>query len=758
MKKTICLILGVMVIASCISETSFRNEKLSFEERADDLLERMTLEEKVSMIRYDSPGIKRFGIPEYNHWNECLHGVARAGVATVFPQPIGLGATMDTALMFRIGNAISDEARAKYNDFSSRGKRGMYRGLTFFSPNINIVRDPRWGRGMETFGEDPELTGDLAVSLIKGLQGNDVKYLKTIATAKHFAVHSGPESTRHSADVHPSQRDFIESYTPQFKKAVQEGGVYSVMCAYQRIDGIPCCGNKMLSDLLRKEWGFKGYIVSDCWAITDFFNDDAHNMNLSPAEAGAMAVRAGTDLNCGAVYGKYLVNAVKSGLLTEDDLNTAVKRIIIARMKLGQFDDDEDVPFSKIPYSVVDSKEHQKLALEAARKSMVLLKNEKNILPLSKDLKKIAVIGPNGDDIDVLLGNYHGFPTNPKTPLDGIREKLPEAEVLYAQGCSLTEGLAHLSTIPSEYFYADSSLSTSGLSAEFYENGDFNNEPLNKRRVANIDFRWHDGRNIFSTGHLPRVALPCNVIFDSFGVIFRGYFVPPASGEYAIGCEGYTGFEIIFDGEKILEESTEHDPVKKYKKVNLVGAHPYPLEVRYKQNNSEYPMIRLLWDKEDKNKTEEALKIAKESDIVILCMGLSPSLEGEALSIKLDGFEGGDRVDIALPKVQTQLMKELKKLGKPMVLVLLNGSALAINWENDNIPAILEAWYPGQAGGTAIADILFGDYNPTGKLPITFYKSVKNLPSFDDYNMEGRTHKYFKGKPLYPFGYGLSYE
>src|SRR5574344_159572 len=326
MKKVIVAFVEILFLSGCISNMPFKDSDLSFDERAEDLLQRMTLEEKVSFLRYDSPAIKRLDIPEYNHWNECLHGVARAGIATVFPQPIGLGASMDTMLLYKIGNAISDEARAKYNDFSSRGKRGMYRGLTFFTPNINIVRDPRWGRGMETFGEDPELTGNLAVSFIKGLQGNDLKYLKTIATAKHFAVHSGPESTRHSADVHPSLKDFAETYTPQFRQAVEEGGVYSVMCAYQRIDGLPCCGNKMLSDLLSNEWGFKGYIVSDCWAISDFYGENTHKMDMTPAEAGAMAVRAGTDLNCGVVYGKYLIEALEKGLLTENDLDIAVKR------------------------------------------------------------------------------------------------------------------------------------------------------------------------------------------------------------------------------------------------------------------------------------------------------------------------------------------------------------------------------------------------------------------------------------------------
>lgn len=604
-------LLTVLCSASCSDKPLYLRTRPSFERRADDLLSRMTLEEKVSFLKYDSPAIERLGIPQYNHWNECLHGVARAGKATVFPQAIGMAAMWDKEMMYDIAVAVSDEARAKYGDFSSRGERGNYQGLTFFTPNINLFRDPRWGRGMETYGEDPFLTGELAASFIGGLQGTadrdgkplHPKYLKTIATAKHFAVHSGPEFNRHSFDVRPDEYDFVHSYTPQFRRVV-DAGVYSIMCAYNRLDGDPCCGNKMLSDLLREQWGFKGYIVSDCWAIADFYNEDAHNMPLSPTEAAVKALRAGTDLNCGGNF-RRLTDAVKEGLMKEEELNPSVKRIIMARMRLGQFDPDSKVPYTQIPYSVVESPAHTELSAEAARRSMVLLKND-GLLPLSKEIKKIAVIGPNADSQEMMLGNYNGTPSQVTTALEGVRNKLPQAEVSYAQGCPLVAGL------------------------------------------------------------------------------------PGASGD-------------------------------------------------------------------EREKKKEAIAAASAADIVIMCMGLSPQLEGEALQVEVEGFFGGDRTDLELPKVQKELIRDIKALGKPVVLVLFNGSALAVNWENENLPAIVEAWYPGQEGGTALADILFGDYNPSGCLPVTFYKSVDDLPPFEDYSMKGRTYRYFEGEPLYRFGYGLSY-
>ena len=722
----------------------FRDTNLSFEKRTNELLSQLTLQEKVDLMRYDSPAIDRLGIPAMNWWNECLHGVARSGLATVFPQAIGMASMWDTGEMFAIANAISDEARAKNNEYISRGKRGIYQGLTFWTPNINIFRDPRWGRGMETYGEDPYLTGELAVPFVKGLQGDDPKYFKLIATAKHFAVHSGPESTRHSFDVWPTDRDMAETYTPHFKKVVKEGQVYSVMCAYQSYKGAPCCGNKFLETLLRDTWGFKGYIVSDCWAVRDFYEKNAHHVVNTREEASAMAVKAGTDVNCGDSY-PALVNAVKQGLITEEELNVSVRRIILARLKLGQFDDAKDVKYMQIPYSVVDSKEHQQLALEASRKSMVLLKNENNLLPLSKNLKKVAVIGPNANDMEVLLANYNGYPSLPKTPLAGIREKLPNAQVVFAQGCELAAKLPYFEALPTEYLYTDGSLTKHGFQAEYFNNSNWEGKPIHTRIDANVDFVW-------------RTKAPfTDMKYDAFSVKWSGVFVPTVSGEYALGAEGFTGFNLYIDDKLVIKFNDKHAPHKEYELTQFQAGKKYKIRIEYLQENTEYAIMRLLWSKPTPDLKKEAIELAKSSDVVILFMGLSPLLEGEEMKVKVEGFSGGDRLDINLPETQTDLMKEIVKLGKPTVLVLLNGSALAFNWENENIPAILESWYPGQAGGTAIADVLFGDYNPAGRLPLTFYQSIGQIPAFDDYNMTGKTYRYFKKEPLYEFGYGLSY-
>ena len=728
------------------AQESFRNTKLSFEERTDDLLSKLTLEEKTQLMRYDSPGIDRLGIKAYNWWNECLHGVARSGQATVFPEPIGMAAMWDTNQMYAIANAISDEARAKYNEYQRQGKTGIYKGLTFWTPNINIFRDPRWGRGMETYGEDPFLTAELAIPFIKGLQGNDPRYLKLVATVKHFAVHSGPESTRHSATVWPSDYDLYETYLPHFERSIKEGGAYSIMCAYQRLRGIPCCGSQFLDNILRNNWNFQGYIVSDCGAVKDFYDKEAHNMVTSPEEASAMAVKAGTDLNCGSVYAKNLMRAVQKGLLTEAEIDRSVKRLIMARMKLGEFDLQDDVPYSKIPVSVVDGKEHQAIALDAAHKSMVLLKNENNILPLSNKIKRVAVIGPNANNKEILLGNYNGYSMHEVTPLEGIKNKLPKAVIKYAPGCRLAEDLPLLTAIEPDYFYTDKSLKKKGLTGSYYSKADFEGEIVHSRVDKNIDFVWWTNAPFKDMNPA------------SFSIRWEGILVPPVSGKFAIGGEAFNGFDIYIDDEKVVKgRKSDHDPRREYQFVELEAGKKYKIRFDYLQNNTEYSIARLVWDKPNSQMMTEAIDIAKNSDLVVLFMGLSPSLEGEEMKVKVPGFDQGDRIDIQLPEVQTALMKEIHKLGKPTVLVLLNGSAIAFNWEAENIPAILEAWYPGQAGGTAIADILFGDYNPSGRLPLTFYKSIDQIPAFDVYDMAGKTYRYFDKKPLYEFGYGLSY-
>ena len=724
-------------------EFPFQNPDLSIEERVDDLVSRMTLQEKVSQMVSDAPAIKRLGIPKYNWWNECLHGVARAGLATVFPQAIGLAATWDEDFMLKVATVISDEARAKHHEFVRRGKRGLYQGLTFWSPNINIFRDPRWGRGMETYGEDPYLTGRMAVQFIRGLQGDDPNYLKVVATAKHYAVHSGPEPERHSFDAFASERDLRLTYLPHFRAAVVDGRAFSVMCAYNRYRGEACCGsNRLLTEILRTEWGFEGYVVSDCGAIADIYR--GHKIVDTPAEAAALAVQAGTDLNCGKTY-KSLVEAVEKGLISEDEIDVAVTRLFTARFKLGMFDPPERMPYAKIPYKVVDNDEHKEMALEAARKSIVLLKNENNLLPLKKDLKKIAVIGPNADDVEVLLGNYNGFPSHPITPVQGMRDKVGADKVLYALGCEWAENLPYFEVVPETAFFTDDGPDRKpGLKAEYFDNRNLKGEPKFTRIDKKIDFNWWDG------------APKKNFDDDNFGVRWTGVLVPPVSGTYALGAEGFSAFKFYLQDTLLVRFKSSHHPRKTYKMVDLKAGQPYKIKLEFSEFSGD-AFIRLLWDVPGKDLHREAMDVAQQADVVVMVMGLSPRLEGEEMKVQVKGFKGGDRLTLGLPDLQEKLIRDVVALGKPVVLVLLNGSALAINWAAEHVPAIVEAWYPGQAAGTAIADVLFGDYNPGGRLPVTFYKSVQQLPPFEDYNMVGKTYRYFEDEPLYPFGFGLSY-
>jgi len=574
------------------SKSAYKNPSLPIEERAADLISRMTLKEKAAQMVHPAADIPHLGVPEYNWWNECLHGVARAGIATVFPQAIALAAMWNTELMHRMAVATSDEARAKHHEFARHNDRGIYKGLTFWSPNINIFRDPRWGRGHETYGEDPYLTGEIGVSFIKGLQGDDPKYLKLVATAKHYAVHSGPEADRHHFDAVVSKKDMRETYLPAFKKCVQEGKAASVMGAYNRTNGEACCASKtLLQDILRDEWGFDGYVVSDCGAIKDIH--EHHKVAKTPQESAAMAVKNGCELNCGGVF-VSLIQSVEEGLITEAEIDKALMRLFTARFRLGMFDPEEMVPYAQIPYEVNDCPEHRELALETARESIVLLKNENNLLPLSKDMKAITVTGPNADSLEVLLGNYEGTPSRYVTPLDGIRNKVePDMKVYYTPGCDLTRN------------------SKAGFS--------------------------------------------------------------------------------------------------------------------------------------------EAVLMAERSEAVVAVLGLSPRLEGE------EGAGQGDKTSLDLPGVQEELLKALQATGKPVIMVLISGSAMAINWADDNVSAIVQLWYSGEEGGTALADVLFGDYNPAGRLPVTFVKSLDQVPPFTDYSMKNRTYRYMEDEPLYPFGYGLSY-
>jgi beta-glucosidase len=588
------------------SLAKFKDASLPTDVRVKALISQMTLDEKAGQLGHTAPAIPRLGIPEYNWWNEGLHGVARAGVATVFPQAIGMAASWDASLMHQVADVISTEFRAKYIEkVKPNGGTEWYRGLTVWSPNINIFRDPRWGRGQETYGEDPYLTSRIGVAFITGLQGNDPKYLKTIATSKHFAVHSGPESTRHTADVHISRHDLEDTYLPAFRTTVTEAKVQSVMCAYNSVDGEPACANGMLlQEHLRKDWGFQGYVVSDCGAAADIFRPDAHKFSPNAAAGVAVAFKTGMDIICGdyrnnmSTEPKGIVDAVRQGLVSEAVLDEALTRLFTARIKLGMFDPAAGNPYSRIPASDNDTPAHRDTALKMAQESLVLLKNSGNLLPLKKTPGVIAVIGPNADSLDALVGNYNGTPSKPVTVVAGIRARFAHSKVVYVQGTGLVEA-------------------------------------------------------------------------DKSG--------------------------------------------------------------------------------------DQAVEAARKADLVVMVAGLSPHVEGEEMKVDAEGFSGGDRTSLDLPAPQRKLLEQLQATGKPTVLVLMNGSALGVNWADEHVPAIVEAWYPGGEGGTAVAALLAGDFSPAGRLPLTFYKSVDQLPAFDDYSMSKRTYRYFTGEPLYPFGYGLSY-
>jgi len=751
--KSFVLIVVWLLLTDACSENKqkegfpFLDTDLSIDERVNDLVSRMTLEEKISQMVHDAPAIERLGVPKYNWWSEGLHGVARAGLATVFPQAIGLGATWDQDLLHDVSTAIADEARAKHSNFIKRDKRFIYQGLTLWSPNINIFRDPRWGRGQETYGEDPYLTGKLSVQFIRGLQGDDTTYFKTIATAKHFAVHSGPEATRHSFNSVTEENDLRETYLPQFEMAIREGKPYSVMCAYNRYNGEPCCGSDLLlQDILRKEWGFNGYIVSDCDAIVDIYK--FHKVVPTPEEAAALAVKAGTDLECGNVY-LNLKEAINQKLITEAEIDVAVKRLFVARFKLGMFDAPEKVKYAQIPYSVVDSKEHKALALDAARKSIVLLKNKDNILPLKKDIGTLAVIGPNADQWLMLLGNYNGVPSDPITPLRGIQEKLgAKSKVLFAQGSELAEGMPMYYTIPAQNLFTEGN--QPGIKASYFANKELSGEPLFTSASENLDANWFD--------KAPREDMDD----DNFSVRWVGEVRPDITGVYQIGFISTCNTKLFID-DSLVAKTIYHtrdeygDPrLRKSPPMKLEAGKKYKVKVEAIESYAD-AQVQLVWAAPKPDLKKKALDIAKQADVIVMCMGITPRMEGEEMDVKIDGFNSGDRTRLDLPDLQQQLIKEIQALGKPVVLVLLNGSALAINWEDKNVNAIMEAWYPGQAAGLAIADVLFGDYNPGGRLPVTFYKSVKDLPSFDQYKLTSQTYRYFKGEPLYPFGYGLSY-
>jgi beta-glucosidase len=724
----------------------YLDPSLSVEQRVNDLVSRMSLEEKVSQMQDVAPAIPRLGIPAYNWWNEGLHGVARSGNATVFPQAIGLAATWDTDLIHRVADVISTEARAKYNDAILHGNTGRYYGLTFWSPNINIFRDPRWGRGQETYGEDPYLTSRIGVAFVTGLQGDDPNYLKTVSTSKHYAVHSGPEVLRHRFDVPVSPHDLADTYTPAFRATIMEGKADSVMCAYNAVRGEPACANHLLFDTLRNKWGFKGYVVSDCWAISDLHQ--GHGFVLTLEQAAALSVKAGTDLSCGPEFG-ILPLAVRNRLLSNDDVDRAVKRLFEARFRLGMFDPPESVPWSKLTLADNDTPAHRQLALEAARKSIVLLKNDHNILPLKRSVKTIAVVGPNANSLPVLLGNYNGIPSDYATILYGIQKRFSppcidnckrNVRLITAIGAPLTETSGV--TIPWIRLSTGGASSDTGLNAEYFANTNLSGDPAVKRRDPDINFEWNNVS--------PAPGVPA----QNYSVRWTGDLVPPLDGDYRLGIDADGGSRLFLDGKKVIDDWAPHGERTMTTLVHLQAGRAYPIRMEYFHHSWE-STAHLLWL--PPNLTQEAVDAARKADVVIAVVGLTAQLEGEESESSDPGFFGGDRLDLNLPRPQQELLESVATTGKPLIVVLTSGSALAVNWAQEHAAAILEAWYPGEEGGAAVADVLSGDYNPAGRLPVTFYQSVAQLPPFGNYSMAGRTYRYFTETPLYPFGYGLSF-
>ena len=732
----------------------YMDPTLPVDRRVDDLIGRMTLEEKVQQMRDHAPAIPRLGVPKYDWWNEGLHGVAFAGSATEFPQVIGMAATWDAPLVHHMGEVISTEARAKYNEAIRQNQHEMFFGLTFWAPNINIFRDPRWGRGQETYGEDPFLTGRMGVAFVTGMQGDDPGHPRVVSTAKHFAVHSGPESTRHQADVDVSAHDLEDTYLPAFRAVVTEAHVQSAMCAYNSIDGAPACANTMLlRDHLREAWHFDGYVVSDCGAVADV--GMGHHYATDMPHAAAVSLKAGTDIEC--VYGQAMAfpvldEAVHQQLVTEADLDQALRRLFRARFDLGMFDPPESYAFGRIPLAENNSPEHRALALQAARESMVLLKNKDGALPLRAGVRRIAVVGPTAELVQSLQGNYNAPPPEPVYPLTGIEKRFAAATVSYAQGSTLVAGFA----MPIEHTaLSPASGAGHGLSAEYFASADLSGEPVLKRTDANINFNWD------------KVAPVAGVGRNNYSVRWSGNFTPPAPGDYKLGvrmnycyaCENTEGFRLFLDGKLFV--GSEHTSTGERggvieAPVHFADARPHAIRLEYLHGTGSAG-IDLTWQAPAAALRDEAVNAAKNADVTIALVGLSPSLEGEEMPVKLEGFSGGDRTAIDLPADQEELLKALAGAGKPLIVVLQNGSALAVNWANEHADAVLDAWYPGEEGGTAIAETLAGDNNPAGRLPLTFYRSLDQVPAFADYAMKGRTYRYFSGKPLYGFGYGLSY-
>jgi len=712
--------------------------------RVDDLISRMTLEEKAAQLVNQARAIPRLQVPAYDWWSEALHGVANAGTATVFPEPIGLAATFDPPLIHEMAVVIGTEARAKHNQAVRAGRRDIMEGLDFWSPNINIFRDPRWGRGQETYGEDPFLTGRMGVAFVTGLQGDDPKYFRVISTPKHFAVHSGPEPSRHSIDVQVSKHDMEDTYLPAFRATVTEGKAESVMCAYNRVNGQPACANTfLLKDQLRGAWKFNGYVVSDCDAIVDIF--EGHRFVKSQAEAAAAAIKTGMDNECADYLTitkddhdyKPFIDAVNKGLLTEADLDISLKRLFTARMRLGMFDPPGQVPYAQTPDSEIDSAPHRELALKTARESMVLLKND-GVLPLAPSVKKILVVGPLAESTQVLHGNYSGTASHAVTALEGIRKQFAGAQVSFQAG---TDFLREHPVIPTSMLSTDDG--QHGLKGEYFA-GDLSGKPQVVRVDPYVDLQLSP-----ADSH----ALPVPADMKDFSVRWTGFLTPAESGTYHVGLMGSMQ-RLWIGGKLVIDDAVGHDPNPQVAKLELVKGHRYAVKVEYMAGGL---ISKLIWLPVGGDPLVEAVSAARQADAVVAVVGITSKLEGEEMKVDIPGFSGGDRTSLNLPAEEEALLGALKGSGKPLVVVLMNGSALAVNWANDHANAILDAWYSGEEGGTAIAQTLAGTNNPAGRLPVTFYKGVEQLPEFEDYAMKNRTYRYFTGEPLYGFGYGLSY-
>ena len=743
-RRTILATLAIACTLNAGAQTlPYQNPALSAHERAVDLCSRMTLEEKAIVMMDKSKAIPRLGIPEFAWWSEALHGVGRNGISTVFPSCIGMAASFDDALLERIYTAVSDEARAKNTVQRRTGRVATYQGLSFWTPNINIFRDPRWGRGQETYGEDPYLNSRMGLAVVRGLQGPaDGKYMKLLACAKHFAVHSGPEKTRHSFNIENlPERDLWETYLPAFKDLVQTGGVKEVMCAYQRFDGDPCCGsNRLLQQILRDEWGFNGLVVSDCGAISDFWEPGAHGVSKDAASASAKAVISGTDVECGSNY-RRLPDAVKAGEITEKQIDKSVVRLLEARFELGDFDPDSLVPWTRIPESVIASKEHKQLALQMAREQMVLLHNRNNTLPLKKDAGKIMVMGPNAADSIMLWGIYYGQPSHSVTVLEGIQGKIGR-NVKYTKGCEITS-LTESESIFSKMRTADG---RQGMNARFWNNTRMEGRPAYETTYEHALHFDNGGNTVFAPG----------VQLTDFTASFNGSFTADKDETLNILYANDDGIRLIVNGDTI-ENNWKTDRLRvKQKKLTVKKGRRYDVQVDYMQLKGAATLnfdIAAVYNVT----ANEVASRAKDVETVIFVGGISPNLEREEAKVSEPGFDNGDRTSIELPAAQREILKTLHEAGKKVVLVNCSGSAVALTPELETCDAILQAWYPGEQGGHAVADVLFGDYNPGGKLPVTFYRDDSQLPPFDDYRMAGRTYRYFRGTPLFPFGYGLSY-